>query len=475
LVSLAIPAACGGSEVSPKEAYAANQALQGASAAGVQGATVGTDAGASNPAASGATPGPAGAVPGAPAPAGSAPAAGQPAAAAAGGAPKGKAGVTGVKSASCDGFKNQTGITDSTITIGNASDISGPMPGLFTSSQQATKAFVAYFNATSNICGRKLALNTYDTRTDAGADQQAYAKQCTEVFASVGSMSGFDGGGGPTAQACGLPDIRTAVVTSGRFACNTCFGAQSTGDHEMSNAIADFWIRNYKDVTQKAAYLYINAGAGAENGKTQIQVEKQRGFNFLYTSGVDVAEFNYGPYVQQMKSKGVRWVQFLGPNSNAARLAQAMQSGGFKPDFFVTDPTAYDPAYVKAAGSAGEGTVSFINFTPLTDNQPELLLYRKWLQQVAPGAQPTFFGLFAWSAAKLFAQEALQLGGQLTRASLVAKVRAIHDWTSDGLHPAMDVGGKHPPSCVRFLQLSGGQWKPFGGTNYLCTGYSKAQ
>jgi ABC-type branched-subunit amino acid transport system substrate-binding protein len=77
--------------------------------------------------------------------------------------------------ASCDGFQNGPGISDSEVTIGNASDISGPVPGLFESSQDAVKAYVAYFNSSSDICGRKLKLVTYDSRTDAGADQANYA------------------------------------------------------------------------------------------------------------------------------------------------------------------------------------------------------------------------------------------------------------------------------------------------------------
>ena len=138
--------------------------------------------------------------------------------------------------ASCDGFKNSPGVTDSEITIGNASDISGPVPGLFESAQDAVKAYVAYFNSTSDICGRKLKLATYDSRTDAGADQQDYAKGCDEVFAMVGSMSAFDSGGAGTAQSCGLPDIRSAAVTRDRNACTTCFPAQSVNTGEWENA-----------------------------------------------------------------------------------------------------------------------------------------------------------------------------------------------------------------------------------------------
>ena len=383
--------------------------------------------------------------------------------------------IPGVKSASCTGFKNQKGITDKTITIGNSSDISGPVPGLFTSAQQGTQAYVAYFNATSNICGRKLELTKLDSRTDAGADQQAYAKLCESAFAAVGSMSGFDSGGAATAQGCGLPDIRTAAVTAARAGCNTCFGVNATGSREFTNEVPDFFVKNYKGASQKAAFLYLNAGASAENAATQQKVETQRGMKFVYSSGIDVAEFNYGPYVQQMKSKGVRWVQFIGGYQQGVRLAQAMQSANFKPDVMFFDPTVYDAGFVKSGGSAVEGAITFAAFTPFEESQPELNRYKQWLQQVAPGATPTFFGLFSWSAAKMFVEESLQLGGNLTRSSLVAKVKTVHSWTGGGMHSPMDVGSNHAPSCIRFLQLHNGRWQPLKGTSYTCHGYSKAR
>jgi ABC-type branched-subunit amino acid transport system substrate-binding protein len=379
-----------------------------------------------------------------------------------------------VKAGSCAGFKNGPGVTDSTITIGNSSDISGPIPGLFTSAQQATRAYVAYFNATSNICGRKLKLNTYDSRTDAGSDNVAYTSMCSDVFAAVGSMSAFDSGGAATTEKCGLPDLRTAAATLARNQCSTCFGAESTSANEFTNAIPDFFVKNYHDASQKAAFLYINAGAAAENAKTQQDVETQRGMKFLYSAGIDVAEFNYGPYVQQMKSKGVRWVQFIGAYQQSVRLSQAMQQAGFQPDVRFFDPTVYDAGFVKAGGSAVDGTITFTNFTPLEESQPELNLYKQWLQQVAPGAAPTFFGEYAWSAAKLFVTQALALGGNLSRDSLIASVRNVHAWTAAGLHSPMDIAGKHAPTCARFLQLNAGRWSPIDGTEYICNGYTRA-
>jgi ABC-type branched-subunit amino acid transport system substrate-binding protein len=477
-LALMLTAACGGSTINPKDALRANQEVLGQAAgdgtltSGGTGDATGTDATGDT-----GTPGDIPATGDAGATTGTAGTAGTDGKPATSGKPgKGSAGGggIGVKAGSCDGFKNQTGITDKTITIGNSSDISGPVPGLFTGAQQATKAYVAFFNATSSICGRKLQLVTYDSRTDAGADQQGYQKICENSFAGVGSMSAFDSGGAATAQSCGLPDIRTASVTGARNDCSTCFGVQATGKGEYQNEVYDYWIRTHKDATQKAAFLYLNAGAAAENAKTQISVGTKRGMNWVYTAPIDVAAFDYGSYVQQMKSKGVQFVQFLGAYQQSARLAKAMQSAGFKPEVLMYDPSVYEPGFLSQGGSAVEGANFFVNFTPLNESQPELNLYKKWLQQVAPGAQPTFFGLFAWSATKLFVEKSLELGGKLTRPSLVAAIKATSDWTGGGAHSPMTVGAKHPPVCVRWMTVKGGAFVPSGSTKYTCGGYTGA-
>ncbi|MET3963494.1 ABC-type branched-subunit amino acid transport system substrate-binding protein [Marmoricola sp. OAE513] len=374
---------------------------------------------------------------------------------------------------SCAGFKNQTGITDSTITIGNGADISGPVPGLFTATQQATKAYVSYFNSKSSICGRKLKLITADTRTDAGADQQASAKFCEQAFATVGGMATFDSGGAAAAQACGLPDLRAVAVTGDRNRCKVCFAAEATGDHEFSNAVPDFFVKNYKAASKKAAFLYLNVGAAAENGVTQRNVAVKRGFDVVYTKAIDVAEFNYGPYVQQLKTLGVRWVQFLGAYQQEVRFAEAMKAANYKPDVYMLDPSAYDEGFLQTGGDAIENTFVYVNFTPFAENAKEFRLYNTYLQQVAPGAKPTFFGLFAWSAAKLFVEQSIELGGKLSRPALVNSLRGVKNWTAGDLHGPMQVGAKHAPSCIRFLQVKNNKFVPIKGTKYVCNGYSK--
>jgi ABC-type branched-subunit amino acid transport system substrate-binding protein len=460
-------AGCGGSQLDPGYAVSANAALEGRSVATTPTTTVPTSVAA--PVATPADPG-TDVVPG----------------------DEGAVGTEATKahhhtvtvgtgkpaaahSSSCSGLRNQTGITDTTVTLANIADVSGPVPGIFTSAQQATRAYVAYFNATSSLCGRKLQVLTLDSRTDASGDLVGYTKACDAAFAAVGSMSAFDTGGAAKAQDCGLPDVRAAAVSDARNACGTCFGVQATDLHAFQNAVPDFLLANYPDSSQHAAMIYVNEAASVQNAKVMQEAGEKRGMTFVYSSPFDVAEFNYTAYVQRMKDKGVRVVQFVGSSDEAVRLARAMQVAGFRPDVFLLDPTAYDPAFVRGGGSAVDGATVFVDFTPLEESarSDELQLYMRWLQQVSPGAVPSYFGMFAWSAARLFVEQAVALGGNLTRANLVARMAKVHDWTDHGLHAPQDVGGKTNSNCWRFLKLQGGRWAPVGGSTYLCHGETK--
>ena len=376
----------------------------------------------------------------------------------------------GVKAGSCAGFKNQTGVTDKTITLANVSDISGPVPGIFESAQQAARAYVAYFNSQGSICGRKLELINLDSRADAGADQQAYVKACDQAFAAVGSMSAFDSGGAATADRCGLPDLRSTIVNPERQDCRSCIGAYTIKTNLISDPAAKWLAAKYPAAVKNAAFLYINAGAAPVNAKSLAAgFERSAGWSAKYIQGIDVAEFNFAPYVQQMKDKGIRAVIYYGPYQNTVKLQQAMQQQGFKPDFYLQDPTIYDRRYVDQAGGVAEGVYVFAP-NDLFENtkNAEVQLYLSWLQQVKPGAIPNYYGLFAWSAARLFVEKAIALGGRLTRASLVSAVRGTRAWTGNGAHTAMNIASGATPPCLKLIQFKGGRWQQVSPGNYMC-------
>ncbi len=386
-----------------------------------------------------------------------------------GGGGKGSA-TGGVKAGSCAGFKNQKGITDKTITLANISDISGPVPGIFESAQQATAAYIKYFNATGGICGRKLELVNLDSRADAGADQQAYVKACDNAFAAVGSMSAFDSGGAGTANACGLPDLRAVTVNPERQACKSCFAAYAIRTNIIPDSAAKWLAQKYPSAVKNAAVMYVNAGAAPVNAKSMAAgYEKGAGWDVKYLQGIDVAEFNYAPYVQQMKDKGIKAVAYQGPYQFAVKLKQAMQQQGFKPDFYLQDPTIYDRRYLDQAGSLAEGDYIYAA-NDLFENKgnAEVQLYLSYLQQVKPGAIPNYYGLYAWSATRLFVEKAIALGGKLNRASLIQAVRSTTNWTGNGAHTPMNLGSAKTPPCLKVAQYKGGRWQQVSPGSYMC-------
>ena len=375
----------------------------------------------------------------------------------------------GAKAGSCDGFKNQTGITDKTITIANISDISGPVPGIFESAQEATRAYAAYFNSTDDICGRKLDVELLDSRADAGADQQAYTKACDDAFAAVGSMSAFDSGGAGPAQSCGLPDIRSTTTTPERRDCSTCFAAQAVDPGLVNGSMPRYFLSKFKDATQHAAVLYINAGAAAVNAEMFKNAYNRAGWKVDYFQGIDVSEFNYAPYVQQMKDKGIKLVTYTGPYQDTVKLLDAMQQQGFKPDAYVQDSTIYDQNFVEQAGDNGNGVYAWSTTRMFDDySVKEMQLYRSWLQQVKPGAVPNYYGLYAWSAARLFVEQAVALGGKLSRASLVSALGKVKNWTGNGLHVPQQVGQKTTANCGAVFQLNDGKWSQVSPSGFQC-------
>ncbi len=384
-----------------------------------------------------------------------------------GGGPGTGGGSGSAKAGSCAGFNNGTGITGSQITIANVADLTGPVPGLFKSAQAAVQAYVAYFNSTSSICGRKLKLLPLDSGTSESVDQQADTTACSSAFAEVGSLGAFDAGGAPASAKCGIPDLRAFSTETERFKSPVSYGAYSLALNLVPSAPFDYF-KSLGDAYKHAAFVYLNAGAAIINAKSYMAAESQLGYDFKDKIAIDVTSVpNYGAIAQQLKGDGVKYVQYMGAYQYAASLKSAMYQQSYNP-IFVMDPTAYDAGYV-ANGKAVDGTYSFLP-NPMFEEaarNPKLQTYLAWLRRTSGGV-PTFFGIYAWAAADLFTQLAARLGGRLTRSSLLAAVRNVHTFTDNGLVPPQDPGQKRTGKCLSVAQLVNGKWVRKTPYPYTC-------
>ena len=370
------------------------------------------------------------------------------------------AATAGVQAGNCAGLHDTTGINDSTITVANVADLSGPVPGLFTAAQQAAYAYAAYFNSTSTICGRRLKLATYDSQTSSAGDQQASLAACGSSFAMVGSMGAFDAGGAQTVTNCGIPDLRAIPTSPERTPAPVVFGTDAAAPDLTPTSQYDLIKRETGSAYLKSAMLYLNAGSSVPNALGYEQAMQDVGYHFVVKPiPIDVTDFNYSTYATTLKNAGAQLVQFEGTAIYAVRLMQAMQTQNLHP-VFIMDSVAYDPVFVADAGHTLDGMYSYIDTAMFEEasRTPELQLYLTWLHRVAPNAQPSFFGIFAWGAMRLFTDLAVQLGGSLSRQSLIAALRDVHAYSDNGLFAPQDVGNKRTTPCEALIQLTSSGW-----------------
>jgi ABC-type branched-subunit amino acid transport system substrate-binding protein len=360
-----------------------------------------------------------------------------------------------------NGGATDVGVTSTSITIANVSDVTGAVPGLFEDARFAVQAYAKYINARypGGIYGRHLAVEALDSQLDSGAARSASIQACNDSFAGVGSISAFDQGAAPVIAACkskgGLyPDLRGLATTDQMKAVANAFPMNAAGTGDQRSFGQYGWLASaFPDAIKKAVIVYSDGEVTRQNAKQDKEATTNiYGFNWIDEIPVATTETNYAPAAQQIKSDGAAYVTFVGAYQQAASLAKAMAQFQFKPQVYMPTVTAYTPNFLAQSGATVEGGNVFLAMpTSLLEERasnPELQLYAQWLQQVKPGALPTSLGQFAWGAAALFVQEAIAVGPNLTRGAMVQRVRAVHAFSPNHMYPDNDVGEKRMTDCV---------------------------
>ncbi|MHB8511651.1 MAG: ABC transporter substrate-binding protein [Actinomycetota bacterium] len=369
-------------------------------------------------------------------------------------------GINAPPPAGGNGGATDIGVTGSEITIASVADVSGVQPGLFKSAWQAVSALSAFVNSSGGIYGRQLKPLLLDSRADSVDNKAAVSQACDQAFAQVGSMSAFDDGGAQTGQDCGIPDISAITVNGSRTLATNVYPAYPVHPDYYASGKSVWVKQQHPDWIQHAGFLYLNAGASPGSAHQRMNALTSLGYKFIYVNALDVPTANYDSYVYDMKNKGVEYLGFVGDYESLIGLQKSMQKAGWYPNFRDWDSVAYSPNYLTSGGSAVEGSNVFLN-TALFDeaaSNPEMQLYEQWLARVAPGAQPDYFGMYAWSAGRLFVKAATAVGPHLTRAAMLNELRSIHSWNDYGMHAAHDIGNKRESPCFLYVTVTNGHF-----------------
>jgi hypothetical protein len=388
----------------------------------------------------------------------------------AGGNPTG-APAPGVKAGNCAGLKNADGITAGTIDIATIADVSGAVPNGFKSAFDAMNAYVAYFNSTSTICGRKLKLQTIDSGLTANGSNSASKAACSSAFATVGSFSAFDGGGANVTAACGQPDLRASAVERARQQARTTFMAMPMNTDHIA---LQPWIWAKQTfgaaAVGNAAFVYLNAGASKALVQNYIKATTARlGYSWKKVIVVDIAGVpNWNGYANQLKAAGIKFVA-VDLADFTPKLAAAFKQADFHPIFY-SDAGVYGQKYLSGGdGSAMTGAYVWTQTAMIEEagRVPEMALYQTWLQRTGGGA-PSYAGAEAWAAGVMFTQLAVQLGGKLSRASMVQAAAKVRNFTGNGIISRTDPGARTSAPCFTIMQVKGGRFTRYSPFPYTC-------
>ena len=187
---------------------------------------------------------------------------------------------------------------------------------------------------------------------------------------------------------------------------------------------------------------------------------EKNGWNEVYVQGIDVSEFNYAPYVQEMKDNGVQLVQYVGPYQNTVKLQQAMQQQGFEPKVFLQDATIYDARYVEQAGEDGDGSYVYMtNQMFERTNIPEMALYQSLAaagearRDARPSSASTPGPRPGCSSRRRSRSAASSTARPWSR-----RCARSTSWTATGCTSPCTWAPRTTAECTMIIQLNGGKW-----------------
>jgi ABC-type branched-subunit amino acid transport system substrate-binding protein len=378
-----------------------------------------------------------------------------------GGSGGGGGGSSSAGSSTCDsGGATDKGVTADEIKLATIYDGTGVQGGLFNSAFQATQAAAAYFNSEGGICGRQVKIDAYDDHTESTGNRAATQNACTNDFAIVGSMSAFDDGGVPVIKSCGIPDIAAVPVTPQHETADTTHAAYPNRGDYFVEAYPKYIAKHYPDVIKHAGIIWLNASAPRSNAQARMSAYEKAGFQWDYHQEVQAVEPNYAPYVAAMRQNGIEYLTMVGNWQSIGRLLDAAAQQQWRPTVMDWDSVVYDPGFVEQYGQQAEGSLFYMNAAPLEEarSNKEVALYLYWLNKTCGDCTPTYFGEYAWSAARLFQSAAEQVKGNLTREALLKVIEGIHEWNDYGLSATHDPGRNLPSSCIFYGKIQGGKF-----------------
>ena len=357
-----------------------------------------------------------------------------------------------------------TGITPTSVTVGNVSIISGPVPGLFQGASVGAKAYFDYINATKGgVYGRKLLV---DAKDDAFSSQQNETETQGAVnsdFAMVGSFSLFDGYGCKALAADpAVPDVSITLDPDAGALPND-FSADPT---VLGSSLGpwQYYKQHYpKDLNIGAIVSNVSSAEDQLNG--ELAAAKSVGYKVGYVDDINPLQKDFTTDVINMRNAGVNAVDLTGIDwQDAAIFVENAATQNWKPGFIFSGGPVYADQFISHAGGPAVANGIMIGQAfPLYLGEDASILpadkqFLTYTKKVNSSWVPDLYTLFGWASAQLFVQALQAAGPHPTRGAVIDQLKKITSFDASGMVSPTDPAAKKPSGCFIMATIKNGKY-----------------
>jgi ABC-type branched-subunit amino acid transport system substrate-binding protein len=356
-----------------------------------------------------------------------------------------------------------TGITKKTVTVGNVSIISGPVPGLFEGASVGTKAYFAYINSMGGVNGRKLMVDVKDDAFSGPQNRTETQEAIASDFALVGNFSLFDSYGCKLlASNTAVPDVSVTLDPQTAALPNN-FSPQPLAVGSGLGPMTYYKKHYPKDMTVGAIVSNVQSSIDQWNG--QKAALEHEGYHIAYVRDVGPTESDFTTDVISMRNDHVNAVDLtaLDWQVGAEFVADAAAQNWHPGLIFSAGPIYADQFIAHAGGPAATNGIQIGQAQALylgqdAANLPADKLFLKYTHQVNSSWQPDLFTLYGWTSAALFVQALKAAGPNPTRGSVIAQLKKITSFNASGLLAPANPAQKKPASCYVMMEILNGKY-----------------
>jgi hypothetical protein len=214
-----------------------------------------------------------------------------------------------------------------------------------------------------------------------------------------------------------------------------------------------------------------------------VHAAASQGWKFTYQNTAAATQSNFTSNFQTACGKDHIQVFYTSAENaqNAATMVQNERSIAACKGVINIIPIAYDSAFIPDF----QGKVSALNglegwseyslfFNPSeAANLPEVKLFQTWFKRTNPGQPVNLYAMFAWVDGRMLQQAFENAGPTANRASVLAALRKIRNFSDHGMisptDPSSKTVGNH---CYILWQLRNGTFDRMSDpkTGYRCDG-----